>query len=83
MPYAYLEGYEKARLYDQAAADNYLKHTTIGDPELDPIMEELSAALPPSDLHRFIGAGIEQNEEVLRLAPRALRDFFNSLKEPP
>ena len=83
MPYAYLEGYEKARLYDQAAADNYLKHTTIGDPELDPIMEELSAALSPSDLHRFIGAGIEQNEEVLRLAPRALRDFFNSLKEPP
>ena len=82
-PSAYLEGYEKARFYDQAAANNYLKHTTIGDPELDPIMEELSAALSPSDLHRFIGAGIEQNEEVLRLAPRALRDFFNSLKEPP
>ena len=83
MPYAYLEGYEKARLYDQAAADNYLKHTTIGDPELDPIMEELSAALSPSDLHRFIGAGIEQNEEVLCLAPRALRDFFRNLQEPP
>ena len=30
-------------IYDQALADNYLKHTTIGDPELDPIMEELSA----------------------------------------
>ena len=83
MPYAYLEGYEKARLYDQAAADNYLKHTTIGDPELDPIMEELSAELSPSDLHRFIGAGIEQNEEVLCLAPRALRDFFRNLQEPP
>ena len=83
MPYAYLEGYEKARLYDQAAADNYLKHTTIGDPELDPIMEELSAALSPSDLHRFIGAGIEQHEEVLCLAPRALRDFFRNLQEPP
>ena len=78
-----LEGYEKARLYDQAAADNYLKHTTIGDPELDPIMEELSAALSPSDLHRFIGAGIEQHEEVLCLAPRALRDFFRNLQEPP
>ena len=83
MPYAYLEGYEKARLYDQAAADNYLKHTTIGDPELDPIMEELSAALSPSDLHRFIGAGIEQHEEVLCFAPRALRDFFRNLQEPP
>ena len=82
-PSAYLEGYEKARLYDQAAADNYLKHTTIGDPELDPIMEELSAALSPSDLHRFIGAGIEQNDEALRNAPASLRDFFKNLREPP
>ena len=46
-------------------------------------MEELSAALSPSDLHRFIGAGIEQHEEVLRLAPRSLRDFFGNLQEPP
>ena len=82
-PSAYLEGYEKARFYDQAAADNYLKHTTIGDPELDPIMEELSAALSPSDLHRFIGAGIEQNDEALRNAPASLRDFFKNLREPP
>ena len=83
MPTAYLEGYEKARLYDQALADNYIKHTTIGDPELDPIMEELSAGLSPGELHRFVGAGIEQNEEALRLAPRALRDFFKNLQEPP
>ena len=81
-PSAYLDGYEKARLYDQAAADNYLKHTTIGDPELDPIMEELSAELSPGDLHRFIGAGIEQNDEVLHFAPRSLRDFFNNFQEP-
>ena len=83
MPTAYVEGYEKARLYDQALADNYLKHVTIGDPELDPLMEELSAELSPGDLHRFIGAGIEQNEEALRLAPRALRDFFKNFREPP
>ena len=37
-PSAYTEGHAKARLYDQAAADNYIKHTTIGDPVLDPIM---------------------------------------------
>ena len=82
-PSAYLAGYEKARLYDQAAADNYLRHTNIGDPELDPLMEELSSGLSPADLHRFIGAGIEQREEVLRLAPRSLRDFFENLQEPP
>ena len=83
IPSAYLEGYEKARLYDQALADNYVKHTTIGDPELDPIMEELSAGLSPGELHRFVGAGIEQNEEALREAPAALRDFFKNLQEPP
>ena len=81
-PSAYVDGHAKARLYDQEAADNYIRHTVIGDPELDPVMEEL-ASLPPNDLHRFIGAGIEQRDEVLRTAPQPLRDFFNNLEEPP
>ena len=58
-PQAYAEGYAKARLHDEAAADNYIRHTTIGDPELDPMMEELASSMEPGDLHRFIGAGIE------------------------
>ena len=80
IPSAYLKGYEKARLYDSALADKYIKHTTIGDPDLDPIMEELSAELPPGDLHRFVGAGIEQNEEALREAAGCSARF---LQEPP
>ena len=83
IPSSYIEGYNKARLYDQALADDYIGHVSIGDPELDPIMQELSAELPPGDLHRFIGAGIEENDEALRRAPRALRDFFDNLQEPP
>ena len=82
-PLAYAEGYAKARLYDEAAADNYIRHTMIGDPELDPMMEELASSMEPGDLHRFIGAGIEQREEVLREAPQALRDFFKNLEDPP
>ena len=81
-PSAYSEGYAKARRYDQAAADNYIKHTTIGDPALDPIMEELSS-LSPAVLHHFIWAGIEQQNEILRKAPQSLRDFFESLDESP
>ena len=83
VPQAYTEGYAKARLYDEAAADNYIRHTTIGDPELDPMMEELASSMEPGELHRFIGAGIEQRDEVLREAPQALRDFFNNLEDPP
>ena len=71
IPSAYVDGYAKARAVDREAADNYILHTTIGDPELDPVMAEL-AELPPADMHRFIRAGIEQNDEAtLRRAPCA------------
>ncbi len=82
MPTAYTEGYPKARLYDAALADNYIRHTTIGDPMLDPVMEEL-ASMNPGHLHRFIAAGIEQHNDVLREAPKSLRDFFANLEDPP
>ena len=81
-PSAYQEGYAQARIFDHAAADNYIRHTTMGDTVLDPIMGELSS-LPPSDLHRFIWTGIENRDEGLRNAPRILCDFFDSLEEPP
>ncbi len=81
-PSAYKEGYAKARTVDQEAADNYIKHTTIGDPVLDPIMEELSL-MRPADLHRFTGAGIEQRDEILKDAPLVLRDFFKVLDDEP
>ena len=82
LPSAYVAGYAKARAVDREAADNYIRHATIGDPELDPVFEEL-ADIPPADLHRFIRAGVEQDDEVaLRAAPQALRDFFDNLGVP-
>lgn len=81
VPSAYTAQYPKAREHSQSRADNYIRHTTVGDPELDPVMEEL-ISMRPDDLHRFIGAGIEQETETLRKAPRALRDFFADLREP-
>ena len=70
IPSAYREGYAKAGLHDQAAAGNYVKHTMIGDTALDPIMDELSS-LPPPELHKYIGAGIEQRTEILNDARRS------------
>ena len=81
-PLTYTNGYAKARLEDQALADNYIKHTTMGDAALNPVMEELSS-LPPEDLHRFIEGGIEQRDEILSQAPKVLRDFFKDLEDPP
>ena len=76
-PAAYAEGYAKARKVDPEVADNYIRHTTIGDEELDPVMEELFD-LQPRDLHRFIRAGVERDDPAtLARAPQSLRDFFN------
>ncbi len=81
MPSAYTSGYAKAQQQDQALADNYITHTLIGDPELDPILEELSS-LPRDELHRFIAAGVH-HEDSFNKAPEPLRDFFKTLEEPP
>ncbi len=61
-PSAYAEGYEEARRFDGALADSYIRHTTVGDPELDPVTDEL-VSLPPPEMHRFVRAGVEQDDE--------------------
>ena len=81
-PSAYAKGCARARQVDPDAADNYIRHTMIGDPALDPVMEEL-ARLPRADMTRFVSAGIEREAEVLREAPRALRDFFEGIEDVP
>lgn len=81
IPSAYIDGYGKAAAADKESAENYVRHTVIGDPELDAVLEAL-ADLPPADLHRFVGAGIEQRNEEFRKAPEALRSFFDNLQEP-
>ncbi|MCY4613334.1 MAG: hypothetical protein OXB94_06920, partial [Nitrospira sp.] len=64
IPSEYVDGYACAVDVDRETADNYIRHTTIGDPDLDPVLEEL-ADLPQEDLHRFIAAGIDQRPETL------------------
>ena len=80
-PMVYAEGYAKARAVDRDAADNYIRHTNIGDLQLDPVMEEISSLAAP-DLHRFISAGIQLQDEKLRNAPESLRNFFQNLEDP-
>lgn len=81
VPSAYAEGYKNARRFDNALADNYVRHTTIGDPALDPVMDEIYS-LHPAKLHKFVGAGIERREAELRDAPEPLRQFFADFQEP-
>lgn len=81
VPSAYLDSYQRARPSDPDGVDNYIRHTTIGDPELDAVLEELSD-LSPADLNRYVRAIIEWEGDTLCTAPRVLRDFFDTLEEP-
>ena len=82
IPGAYAEGYATARGVDPALADAYMRHTGIGDPDLDPVIEDV-AELAGDRLQRGIRAGIEQDAEALRQAPRSLRYFFDDKVGPP
>ncbi len=75
IPTAYLPGYEKARLVDGELAETYVSHTTVGDPVMDNLLEELQG-IEQSDVHRYIRAGMEEDRAELRKAPQAVREFF-------
>ena len=81
LPTAYTDGYARAREVDRESADNYIAHTLIGDPVMDALVEEM-APLPQADVHRFIQAGMEEDRDGLRDAPRLLRDFFLDAPQP-
>jgi len=81
IPMAYVEGYGKACAVNESLAKTYIRHTTIGDPVLDPVVDEL-ADLQTDILHKFAEAGI-MRDESLREAPAVLRKFFDELGHVP
>ena len=75
MPTCYAEGFRKASEIDPDIASNYLTHTTIGDPEADALIEELST-LDRSLSTQYINAAMDRREDELVGAPSIIRDFF-------
>ncbi len=82
LPTDYRINAERALSYDPVSASNYLRHTLIGDPELDTLMKDMSS-VPGDQVARFLQAGMNEDEDTLRSAPEALRDFFLSSRTDP
>ena len=82
IPAVYRPGYEQARVDNRDLAENYIRHTLIGDPEADAVVEAL-AEFDQAEVHRFIHAGMERQEDVLRKAPPVMTDFFDRISVPP
>ncbi len=82
IPHDYVAGYEKARQIEPEIADNYVAHTTIGDPDADPVVD-LLFSLPARERNRLVEGCMNQDEQIMRDAPELVRNFFEKLDEAP
>ncbi len=83
IPGEYTEGYARGRATDPERAANYVAHTTVGDPLADAMVVDLDA-LGPEESSRLIRLGMHGDDEnALRDAPATVREFFESIAEPP
>ncbi len=82
VPSDYVSGYEKARLVDPEMADNYVAHTTIGDPDADPVVD-LLFSMEAAERDRLVQGCMDQDEPIMRDAPELVRNFFEKLDETP
>ena len=82
VPSAFAEGYERAAALDPALAHLYANHLRIGDPDADAVTADL-AELPADEAQRFLRAGIELDEDVLRQAPESLQELIREAATLP
>lgn len=82
IPSAYIDGYEKARRVDPELAARYIAHTTVGDPEADPVVD-LLFSMNVSTRRRIIQAFMDQDSDAMREAPGEIREFFEKMDVVP
>ena len=83
IPSGYASGYEAARARDPLLADAYIRHTTIGDPLSDKVVDELAAQVTPAQVHHVIGAAIDRHDRLPDDTPPSLRDLIGSVSVVP
>ena len=82
LPTDYLPQVEKALAHDRERASAYLRHTLVGDPEADEMLEDCSS-LARAELYIFVQAGMDGDTDTLADAPASLREFFERLDSLP
>ena len=82
IPSSYQSGYKEALLIDPDLAKTYIRHTLIGDPDADALIDAISD-VDYEQQGEIIRAGMNRDEKRLRDAPQAVRGFFEKVGTPP
>ena len=83
VPRSYTDGYARARDLDTAWAEAYVRHTTVGDPVADTVVEELARIHRPSRVHGVIQSAISRYEDPPPGTPESLVHFVESASTLP
>ena len=83
VPSCYVAGYEAARARDPEFAEAYIRHTTVGDPSADAVVEELAAMGQFERWHQVIGGALQNHEDPPRDTPESLRRLIEEANATP
>ena len=82
IPSAYVPGYEAARAQNAELAEAYIRHTTIGDPLADAVVQDLSS-LDPQHMHETLANLLEPPYEPKPGTPDSLVEFIEHATTVP
>ena len=83
IPSSYVAGYEAARAADARLADDYVRHTTIGDPPADRVVEDLAAAYSPDEVHSLIASALRDPFDLPDGLPDSLKRLVSDASAIP
>ena len=75
IPSCYVDGYEAARKVDPELAETYIRHTTIGDPVADAVVEDLARSAGPGEVHSLIASTLDNWDDLPAGTPEPLRQL--------
>ena len=76
IPSCYADGYAKAWKVDARLAEEYIRHTNIGDPVADAVVAALATTASPAGVHRIIAEALDRHEDLPKGTPQVLRDLI-------
>lgn len=83
IPTSYTQGYAAAQKTNPELAERYVAHTTIGDPLVDRMIEEMKGT-GRKKFEQYIRLGMQQETAAeIHQAPDSIREFFDFCHQVP
>ena len=82
VPSDYAAGYQTARRVDPGLAEAYIRHTMVGDPLADALVEDLSS-FAPEKVHSILTKALESSDEAVPAMPESLHEFVAQANAVP